>query len=236
MTERKVAILGVGPLTAHLAPWDDHAWEMWGLARHHIDTAADRIFEMHVDGVASRVDLERLSRVMVPIYMQEAEPEVPTSVGYPFEEVIALAGFDYFECSMAYMIGLAVLEGVAAIGLWGIEGLEDQYAYQRSNIHSWLGVARGRGIRVENAEGCTLEKGVGRYGTLEFAKAREAASANPLSPEYFAERAATYRQNQADAEKSAEAWALVAGDNEGLRELARHLQRGGVMPGGMRDA
>ena len=72
---------------------------------------------------------------------------------YPLKAVIDLVG-DYFDCSISYMIGLAILRGrdfrLLGVDLW------DEYQFERPNVEYLIGFARGRGLRVETAEGSAL--------------------------------------------------------------------------------
>ena len=164
---RKVAILGVHPRTADLAPWNDDTWEKWGLGRHHVERPVQRLFEMHVPEHPAFPGVEQLNKATVHIYMQERYQDVSWSIRYPIESVIEETGYDYFSCTVAYIIAFAILSHIDTIGIWGIEGLEREYAKQRENIHFWLGMAIGKGVDIVIPEGCSLLRdpfGV-RYGT-----------------------------------------------------------------------
>ena len=67
-------------------------------------------------------------------------------------ELILLFGSDYFTCSMPYLIGQAILEGVTHINLFGVEVWDyhctGKFADQANCINAWLHFARARGIQV----------------------------------------------------------------------------------------
>lgn len=84
-----------------------------------------------------------------PIYMIEPFPEIPNCVLYPVDEVVANVGRKYFTSSVAYMLGLALLEGFERIELYGIDmATSTEYAYQKAGTEYLVGVAEGRGVEV----------------------------------------------------------------------------------------
>jgi hypothetical protein len=102
--------------------------------------------EWHVGG---------LRMAKVPVYMLDKQDDIAQSVRYPIEEVTKLIGkatskpTPYLESSIAYMLALAILEGVDRVGIWGVDlHCESEYAYQRPNLEYLIGLARGRGIKV----------------------------------------------------------------------------------------
>lgn len=159
---RKVAIIGRSHNTRSDAPFDVPGWEMWALAWDRIPRH-DRMFEMHQNwreidhfrGEEGKRDhLIWLGMQKVPVYMPERVEEIPTSVRYPMEEITALVGktrdgTPYLESSLAYMMALAILEGVDKIGIWGVDlDIKSEYSHQRPNLEYLIGLARGRGIKV----------------------------------------------------------------------------------------
>ena len=75
-----------------------------------------------------------------------AYSDIPNATAYPMEDVSAVVG-DYFNSSIAYMLGLAIVEKVDRIGIWGVDlNCDDEFAYQRPNAEYLIGFARGRGI------------------------------------------------------------------------------------------
>ena len=134
----QVAIVGLAPSTHDQAPFEDPAWETWGFA---LDDGRypylDRVFDIHplgfIRGLRRPGFEDRLKEFDVPLYMQEAYPEIPNAIAYPLDDVISIVG-DYFNSSIAYMLGLAILEKVDRIGIWGVDmDGDDEFAYQRPN-------------------------------------------------------------------------------------------------------
>src|SRR3972149_6802907 len=94
--------------------------------------------------------------------MEVQLPTIPASIAYPFDEVVAAVGSNYFATNtIGYMLGLAILEGVKEIRLYGInmgdQDLGDRYA--RPSIEFLLGLASGRGAKVWVPEESALLKG-----------------------------------------------------------------------------
>ena len=157
----QVAIVGLAPSTHDQAPFEDPDWETWGLA---LDNESypylDRAFEMHplsfIREVKPLIERRMREEIDVPLYMQEAYPEIPNATPYPIGDVIAIIG-DYFNSSISYMLGLAILEKVDRIGIWGVDMAgDDEFGYQRPNTEYMIGFAKGLGIDVVVPEESSL--------------------------------------------------------------------------------
>jgi hypothetical protein len=166
-TVRKVALLGSHSSSLEDAPWSDPSWEFWGHAssRAWYRRTPDRYFDLHPKACWSRGGKKGdaypkwLSRNTVPIYMQDAYAEVPASVKYPKGRILLeyADARPYFTNHAAWMIALALTEGVTTIGLFGINySTEGEYVRQRGSAEYWLGRAAGAGVRVVLPEQCSL--------------------------------------------------------------------------------
>lgn len=183
---RKVAIVGKAPSSKDLAPYDDESWEIWGVGDlgMHVKRIT-RSFEVHDlqsgfkrwnDGYTGYLRAEH----EFPIYVFEKHPEVKSAVAYPRREILDEFGplmvdnegkeLSYFTNSIAWMLALAIYEGVQEIGLWGVDmaqhgvGLLSEYAHQRPSCEFWMGVAVGRGIKVMVHQHSDLLKTPYQYG------------------------------------------------------------------------
>ena len=188
---RKVALIGGEPNTVKHAPWEDPSWEIWAhTSVGRYCRRVDRWFELHPPAVFQaktkhgRTDwygwLKSLSE---PVYMQEKYPEIPSSVRYPKERI--LTEFPrYCSSTVAWMIALALTEGVQTIGLWGISFQSNsEYAEQRAGCEFWLGLAMGRGVQVKLPEACPiLKEPADLYGYESH------------TPEKYEKRMATFKQ------------------------------------------
>ena len=113
---RKIALVGFASSTRDLAPFNDPAWEIWGMNQlyRHIPRL-DREFDIHAnwreDNVEGTDHPAWLAQCGIPVYMKDREPAVPTAVPYPLDIVTErVAGTRYFTSTVSYMIGLAILE------------------------------------------------------------------------------------------------------------------------------
>lgn len=174
----KVLILGGGSSRCW-APLDDPTYEVWScndLAGRCVDSLGrfrgDRWFELHPrDPVVEwrrRSDFwDWLATMPIPLY-QFGRRDGPQSLEYPLARVIGV-GRDYFGCTFAYQIGLAIAEGFHTIALYGVDlSTAREATVERATVEWWIGFAEGQGIRVEwpPAEGGTIRCGSHpfRYG------------------------------------------------------------------------
>jgi hypothetical protein len=157
---RKIALIGSAP-TVHFAPWWDGTWEIWAHATtHHYCKRVDRYFDLHPWKWISEKPvpgyLAWLKSQSVPIYMQRQFRDVPASVRYPKERVMGEHP-RYFTSHAAWMIALALSEGVTHLGFYGIHyALDEEHKKQRAGCEFWMGVAHGRGVQIVNPEGSPL--------------------------------------------------------------------------------
>jgi hypothetical protein len=165
---KKIGILGTSHSFAD-APYDDPTWEFWGTgpALAPFYPRLDRWFEVH--------DMEEqrgnpilntpylnfrgqdprfkdywafLKSGEIPVYVQSPWPEVPDGIVYPLEEIKAVFG-PRLESTCAWMTALAIHEGAQEIGFWGVAmNFNEEWAYQRPNMHYFIGLCAGLGIKT----------------------------------------------------------------------------------------
>src|SRR3990167_230195 len=163
---RKIACLG-GAATLQHAPWHDLTWELWAHAscRHLCQRDPDLLFDLHPpelwrDGKKKNWDPKYpdwLKGNHLPIMMQDRYKDVPASIKYPFATMITEFPRGYMTNTMAYMIALALMEGVTHLGVFGCDYRSNsEYGPQRGGAEYWLGVAEGRGVQVLLPPGCDL--------------------------------------------------------------------------------
>lgn len=157
---RKIALIGSAPSISS-APWHDPSWEIWAHATvHHHCARVDRYFDLHpwewITGKQVPGYLKFLQKASVPVYMQTTHAEVPASIRYPRERVMTEFR-RYFTSHAAWMMALALTEGVTTLGLWGIHyGHKTEYEQQRAGCEYWMGVCEGRGVQVVTPEDSPL--------------------------------------------------------------------------------
>lgn len=120
---KKFAVCGFASSSRELIPVNDPTWEVWGLNQlyRHIKRA-DRWFDIHyyweqevVPGTEGSYDDPNsyrhwLARCGMPVYMHHTVPQIPTSVRFPLERIIARHEADYFTSTIAFMVALAIDE------------------------------------------------------------------------------------------------------------------------------
>ncbi len=160
--QKKIAVVGRCPTTAHLAPYADPNWQIWtcGHGARLGDLARwDACFDVH-DGTWGAANPHRdwLQAQTKLIVLNRARPEFPGAMALPREELDATFG-RFFTSSIAWMLGMAILLAPREIGLWGVEmAAQGEYGPQREACGYLIGFARGRGIRVSLPEQCGLLK------------------------------------------------------------------------------
>lgn len=171
-----VAILG---FTDHrkLAPFHDPSFEVWGLNElyRYMDVKLfTRWFEIHDRAYFEQNDAEHLKALAtlpIPVYMQTTHPDIPNAVPLPKAAIERVAG-TYMTSSIAWMIGLAILEGFEKIHVYGVDMAQDtEYKEQRPCCEYLIGLARGMGIDCYVPPTSDLMKSVGQYGFGEVGSA-----------------------------------------------------------------
>jgi len=166
-TTRKIGILGAHTPSLADAPWTDPSWELHGHASAHswYRREIDFYYDLHPPSCWTRGGKKTalypkwLAKNTVPIYMQKHYPEVPASIPYPKGRILTEFGFPrpYFTNHVAWIIALALTEGVSTIGLFGINyGILTEYQIQRACCEYWIGRAVERGVHIIIPEQSTL--------------------------------------------------------------------------------
>lgn len=162
-----MALLGGVKDTLRHAPFTDPSWAIWSHNSVPLSAAkrVDRWFDLHPPHCfqapvkCGRRYYEWLKGLTTPIYMQKHYPEIPASVAYPRERIQTEWPGLPFGSQTAWMIALALTEGVTHLGLFGVHYQhESEYAEQRANAELWVGIALGRGVQVVMPAGCPLAR------------------------------------------------------------------------------
>lgn len=184
--KKKVAIVGKAA-TAAFAPYGDPDWDIWGLAWvkyprasllfdiHERDFKADEERRTHFNshynpGYFPAVnDGEKMAGIPVMCLPENIGPDrFRNGVAYPLDEVLAFLPRPYLECTVSYMLALAIMQGAERIGLWGCHfRSREEFAWQSPNVMWLVGLAEGRGIEIELPPGqpfMTSAYVEGRYG------------------------------------------------------------------------
>lgn len=160
---RRVAIVGASRRREQAPGFGgpDPEWCVWAI-NEIWQPRYDRHFELHPLSKPPQDDreLKFLRECRAPCYVLALDPEVvPAGVRYPLERLRA-AGLrnDYFTCTFAYQIALAIVDGFEEIGLFGLrlwEGSPRERLLEQPCVNYWIGVAEGRGVRVTDASRLT---------------------------------------------------------------------------------
>jgi hypothetical protein len=156
---RHIGIIGGAPDSIRYAPWGNPSWEFWThssavLAIPYL--RCDRIFDTHPPHCFMEARKNGfkdyyafLQTCPTPIYMQQQYAAIPQSRRYPYEVLKMLWPGVPFGSQAAYMIALALYEGVTHLGFFGVDyAHETEYQQQRSNAEQWVGIARGLGVHI----------------------------------------------------------------------------------------
>lgn len=153
-----VAICGTGPTVNHCPPRDSMPnFEVWVANNGYKYVTPDRIFAMDALSTLKQVVpdmVEEFKKIKgVPLYMSQKHDEIPASVKYPMDDIVYLTGIGFLTSTPAFMVALAIYEGVRAIHLYGVDIWcptirEAEYRKEAPGLEYWLGLAEGKGIEV----------------------------------------------------------------------------------------
>lgn len=150
---------------------------MWGLPWDmEYASSCEMLFEMHERSLWEERGpgyIERLNALQLPIFTQKVEPEVFQASPYPFSYVEGcLPPFprpdqpDWYNCSAAYMLAYAIARKEPHIVLEGIIlDTHGEWAYEQPCLSYLVGVAVGRGLRVDIPVQSHLCK---FYGSIDY--------------------------------------------------------------------
>lgn len=173
--KRTWVCMGTSPDSCGLAPWNDDGIEQWiGLNDAH------QLSFMHMDKITRWYQIHQKGRYMrqnprydidhwawlqkkqpFPIYMQRHDPEVPSSVAVPLEEIskrffsgrftrgIAYQRILEMGSTFSYVIPMAIMEGAQRVEFYGVElAQEVEYMEQRPSTEFWMGIASANGVEI----------------------------------------------------------------------------------------
>lgn len=154
----KVALVGSHGQSWREAVQLDSSWEVWGLNDEYLlgpelFTRATRWFELHGDTPLTRArrpasHRARLGEFKGPTYTLFSLPStIVDPRPFPIQRAAAIR--DYFACTFAYQIALALLEGVTELRLYGTPLVGPREALvERPCVEWWLGYAEAKGVTV----------------------------------------------------------------------------------------
>jgi hypothetical protein len=149
---KRINIMGAAP------GWEDtpvNEGEIWAVndchqRRNDVDLAIDvhrhclKPTEAH-----DKKSLRILKENGTAMYCQDKIKGYPNIKKYPLEEIKKEFDTDYFGSGIDYIIALAIYEGATEIHLYGIiMARGKEYSHQKPSVEFWLGMAKGRGVKV----------------------------------------------------------------------------------------
>lgn len=167
--KKKVAIIGYTS-SKDLAPYDDPEFEIWGINDiYRYIPRFDRFFQLHRPESCDQehkkhperdnweMNRAAISNMKCPVYLQEADPEIPQTIKFPLKEIIEMFApyfiepehAKYFTNSISYLTAFAIYEGFEEIHIYGVDmAMASEFSQQRPSCEFWLGVAVGKGIII----------------------------------------------------------------------------------------
>jgi hypothetical protein len=207
-TRTKIAIVGFTEHRQQ-APYANPDWEIWGLNDLYLDlppvTPRDRLKWFQVHELSATVStifgsekappaprdpghmlrLQEISKE-IPVYTLRPQPELPHAQVLPREALESYFAkhwygdrFTYFTNSIAWMLGMAIMQlcpepdshapAGAEIAVYGVDmmvagGQGSEYGWQRPSCEFFLGYAAGHGIKVTLPPESDLVKTAFPYG------------------------------------------------------------------------
>ena len=175
--KKNICIVGFAPSSAMLAPYHllgDEDWEFWGINELYLmvphASKFDKWFQLHMR--ADNIDRnprdpkhkDWLKTCKMPVIIQYAHEEIPTSIAYPLKEVQKYFGqniiknidtldskedFNYYTNTISYMIALAIMQKPNLIAVYGVDMAQEQeFGHQRPSCEFFLGYCAGAGIKL----------------------------------------------------------------------------------------
>ena len=120
-TRDRVALVGYATNTRDMAPWTDPSYTICGLnALYRLIPRADIWADLHENWEDDNPDgLDHRGWIRdcgIPVLMTQRHDDLPTSVRFPIERVIA-EGCDYLTLTVALLIGWAISQGYREISM-----------------------------------------------------------------------------------------------------------------------
>ena len=155
---RSICVVGFAPETRELVSELPETVELWGMnVNHKFMTRWDRWFQLHPPVWGGRPfygrsieHYEFLKSCDVPLFMGHPNGEFPTAVLYPTDDVVKNLGRNYLTSTVAKAVAMAIYEEVDEIKIYGVKMASNtEYVEQRPCVEWLIGLAEGRGIKVD---------------------------------------------------------------------------------------
>jgi hypothetical protein len=172
----RIMLLARGPSWYRCPDTKEPNTELWGCNTAYRDRSIDRLFVMHDirwEMIYEDKDfVDNVNNAGFPVYTPGKYAVLKNSFEYPLQDIFDEFGvIPYFLNVIAYMIALAITKKPKQIELYGIDMRSGaEYTNERANVEFWLGVATGRGIKIETTpESMIFKSGLEiHYGRLFY--------------------------------------------------------------------
>lgn len=197
-TKKKIAIVG-GAESWEDAPFDDKSWEIWVLGNQieqYDHKRIDLIFEIHNE-FSNRKDgyAEWLTSLKFPMVVGEGFPVDNEFIEtFDFDKAKEIMGFHNLTSTPAYMTAYALYSrpDLEEIGYWGVDmGINSkEYFYEQPCMKEWMGVCKGKGVKIVLPEGCPL----GEPSYMEGVTGNAPEPRHPFAEEDFKQMAKRHKE------------------------------------------
>lgn len=142
--------------------------EIWGInATFRVESRLDRVYYFDAEHLFAPDVISTLAQMGVPVYTRKHNPDIPSSVEFPVDEIIRFFnGHCYATSTVAWAIQHAIYEHcngnpIDRLILSGMYHPRDsmEYLWALDCINYWVGIAIGHGMKVTS------------YGNTAIAKA-----------------------------------------------------------------
>ena len=151
MTKKRINIMGSARVWEE-TPFNDG--EVWAVNNVHIYREVDLVIDIHLHCLYPKLEKDKQSIAEIKekgiqMMSREVIPDMPGSMKYPLEEIMEEFDTDYFGSGIDYIIALAIYRGATEIHVYGVMMAKgSEYFEQKPSVEFWLGIAKGRGIKV----------------------------------------------------------------------------------------
>lgn len=189
-----IFILGRGPSLMRCPVKKPEKTEYWGCNDIYKVRELDRLFIIHdIYAIQFNRDkdlIKNINKKGPPVYTLGGYKVLKNNIIYPIEEVLRGFGVSYLLNTASYMLALAIIQRPKGIVLFGVDmfcGTKTEYMRnEKACLEFWIGVAIGKGIRIQITMQSTLLKRLGRnpfYG-MDLIRKKEGEQVG-LIPNYM---------------------------------------------------
>lgn len=128
---------------------------IWAVNNCHILRNVDLVIDIHRNRLNPTEEKDKdhmagLEEKNIPTYANNLIEDQPHIMKYPKDDIIREFDSDYFGSGIDYIVALAIYKGATEIHIYGVMMAKgSEYAHQKPSLEHWIGIAKGRGVKVE---------------------------------------------------------------------------------------